>query len=254
MMFGLRLIDTVIVAAVALLALKGIGYLAQEDAPLSAQAPVSSPALPETGPHFAALQPQFSSLFRDVDQTGSVPDKKPVAPEPPKPVPQALQEKTSPSERALLERLGERREELQNRNRDIEMREKLLENVEKKLEARINDLKASEERNLDSSGKRIDSEAAGLRNLVTMYETMKPKDAARVFDRLSMDILVPVVMQMNPRKMAEVLAAMSPEAAEKLTISLANKARNAGLEARGQASPPALPSSELPSVSPQKTN
>src|SRR6185436_12393810 len=112
----------------------------------------------------------------------------------------------SPSERALLERLGERRDELQQRSREIDMRERLLENAERKLEGRIGDLKAMEEKADAAATKRGDTEMGAIRNLVTMYETMKPKDAARVFDRLSHDVLVPVVLQMKPAKMAEVLA------------------------------------------------
>ena len=57
-----------------------------------------------------------------------------------------------------------------------------------------------------------------------MYENMKPKDAARIFDRLDMKILVEVSTQMNPRKMSEVLAQMSPDAAQRLTVELANRA------------------------------
>jgi flagellar motility protein MotE (MotC chaperone) len=61
-----------------------------------------------------------------------------------------------------------------------------------------------------------------------MYETMKPKDAARIFDRLDLKILVEVSTQMNPRKMSEVLAQMTPEAAERLTVELANRASASG--------------------------
>jgi hypothetical protein len=81
--------------------------------------------------------------------------------------------------------------------------------AQRKLEARINDLKSLEEKAEIEAAKRGESETANLKNLVTMYEAMKPKDAARVFDRLSHDVLVPVVVQMNPRRMAEVLAAMA---------------------------------------------
>ena len=57
-----------------------------------------------------------------------------------------------------------------------------------------------------------------------MYENMKAKDAAKVFDRLDMRILVEIVTQMNPRRMSDVLAQMQPEVAEKLTVELANRA------------------------------
>jgi len=159
---------------------------------------------------------------------------------------------SSPAERALLERLGERRDELQQRDRDIELRERLLENAEKKLEARINELKALEAK-AEAASQAAAPEAAALKNVVTMYETMKPKEAARVFDRLAHDVLVPVVLQMNPKKMAEVLAVMSPEAAEKLTVALAGRARLASGPPPAPAQPaasPLLPSTELPAIEP----
>jgi flagellar motility protein MotE (MotC chaperone) len=134
----------------------------------------------------------------------------------------------SPSEKALLERLGERRDEMDARLKEIELREKLLESVEKKIEGRAGDLKQLEDKANEGASQKDKTEAQGLKNLVIMYEAMKPKDAARIFDRLSLDVLVPVVQQINPRKMSEVLSSMSPEAAEKLTVALANRARNAG--------------------------
>jgi flagellar motility protein MotE (MotC chaperone) len=85
-----------------------------------------------------------------------------------------------------------------------------------------------------------------------MYETMKPKEAARVFDRLTHDVLVPVVLQMNPKKMAEVLAVMAPESAEKLTVALAGRARLAAAPTPGLAASPLLPSTELPAIEPAR--
>jgi flagellar motility protein MotE (MotC chaperone) len=189
--------------------------------------------------------------------TGAVGDKeekkeadaaKPEASAPP--AGESAAQPSSPSQRAILERLGERREELQQRAREMEMRERLLENAEKKLEGRINELKGMEEKAEAAATKRGDTEAGALRNLVTMYEAMKPKDAAKVFDRLPHEVLVPVVLQMKPAKMAEVLAAMSPEAAEKLTVALATRAKSLSGEARNVAGGTALPANELPSIDP----
>jgi flagellar motility protein MotE (MotC chaperone) len=56
-----------------------------------------------------------------------------------------------------------------------------------------------------------------------MYENMKAKEAAKVFDRLELRILVEVVNMMNPRRMSDILALMSTEAAERLTIEIANR-------------------------------
>jgi len=60
-----------------------------------------------------------------------------------------------------------------------------------------------------------------MTGLVTMYESMKPKDAARIFSQLSTSILVDLVEQMNARKMAEILANMKDDAAERLTLAIA---------------------------------
>jgi flagellar motility protein MotE (MotC chaperone) len=121
--------------------------------------------------------------------------------------------------------------------------------AEKKLDGRVGDLKVLEEKVGGPGGKPAVEEAKAIKNLVIMYEAMKPKDAARVFDRLSLDVLVPVVQQMNPRKMSEVLAAMAPERAEKLTIALAAPSRGLGVE-RIAADMAPLPGNELPSIAP----
>ena len=56
-----------------------------------------------------------------------------------------------------------------------------------------------------------------------MYENMKAKDAAKVFDRLNMRVLIEVVNAMNPRRMSDILGQMTPEVAERLTIEIANR-------------------------------
>lgn len=131
----------------------------------------------------------------------------------------------STAERELIERLGERREQIDARQRELDMREKLLETAERKLDGRVGELKAVEEKLEGKKDDKDSGESQGLKKLVIMYENMKPKDAARVFDRLPSDVLVPMVLQMNPRKMSEVMASMSAEAAEKLTVALAVRAR-----------------------------
>jgi flagellar motility protein MotE (MotC chaperone) len=258
MIGGLRLIDGVIIAAIALLSLKAIGFFAAprraEPAPVAVAARAATPG--EDLPKFARVLAHARSNYvsSDVAMTGAVGDKEKEsgspAPDPAaakKAAPEPTPTPTSMSERALLERLGERRDELQQRAREMEMRERLLEDAERKLEGRINELKGLEEKAEAAATKRGDTEAGALRNLVTMYEAMKPKDAAKIFDRLSHDVLVPVVLQMKPAKMAEVLAVMTPETAEKLTVALATRAKGLSAEARN-ATASALPVTELPAI------
>ena len=63
-----------------------------------------------------------------------------------------------------------------------------------------------------------------MKGLITTYEGMKPKDAAKVFDRLEMSVLFEIASQIAPRKMSDILGLMSAEAAERLTIEMARRA------------------------------
>ncbi len=137
-------------------------------------------------------------------------------PEPGRPV--------SGSERAVLERLQSRRQEIEARAREIDIRENLIKGAEKRIEGRIEELKAGEARNMVSGQQKNETDAARFKSIVTMYEGMKPKDAAKVFDRLEMSVLFEITSQMAPRKMSDILGQMQPEAAERLTVELARRA------------------------------
>lgn len=147
----------------------------------------------------------------------------------------------SPGERALLERLQERRQELESRGRDLDLREGLLKAAEKRLESRIGELKEIEARINGGAEKRAEAETTRLKGVITMYENMKPKEAARIFDRLDLKILYDVARQMNPRRMSDILAQMNPEAAERLTVELANRSGGAA-------------TAELPKIEGRPTN
>ncbi|HKA77305.1 MAG TPA: flagellar protein FlbB [Pseudolabrys sp.] len=130
----------------------------------------------------------------------------------------------SPGERAVLERLQTRRQELDTRNRELEMRESLLKAAEKRLEEKVTELKDTEGRINTAMGTRDQTETQRFKGIVSMYENMKAKEAARIFERLDLKILVDVSTQISPRKMSEILAQMSPDSAERLTVELANRA------------------------------
>ena len=72
-----------------------------------------------------------------------------------------------------------------------------------------------------SMGERDKAEAERFKAIITMYENMKAKEAARIFDKLDMKVLVDVANAMNPRSMSQILAQMTPESAERLTVELA---------------------------------
>ena len=53
-----------------------------------------------------------------------------------------------------------------------------------------------------------------------IYENMKPKDAARIFEALDMDTLLLVAERMNERKLAPVMAQLNSERAKEITVEL----------------------------------
>ena len=210
-------------------------------------APVTELRSPAVTMEIAGVRPQKSWMQEVFDYpgdiTGSVPAPKPKEPEKPEPpVEQAPQSKAaagtviaqdqprqaSAGERALLERLQERRQELDSRARELDLRESMLKAAEKKLETQT----AVEEAGGGGGAKtgpmaqrkeKEEAENARFKGVVTMYETMKPKEAAKIFDRLDIRVLLDVASQIKPQVMAAILAQMSPEVAERLTVELAVK-------------------------------
>jgi flagellar motility protein MotE (MotC chaperone) len=130
----------------------------------------------------------------------------------------------SGAERAILERLQQRREELDARARELDIRESLIKAAEKRMDGRLTELKEVEARIKVETGQKNEAELARFKGLVTMYESMKPRDAAKIFNGLEIGVLLKVASQINPRQMSEILAQMSPDMAERLTVELANRA------------------------------
>jgi len=176
------------------------------------------------------------SKFDPADITGSTHEKsKEEAAKPPAPVPEVAKpegtvvypepsQPVSASERAILERLQSRRQELEARAREIDIRESLLKAAEKRIDSRVEELKAVESRITTATDQKSETDAARFKGIITMYEGMKPKDAAKVFDRLDMSVLFEIASQIAPRKMSDILGLMAPEAAERLTIEMARRA------------------------------
>jgi flagellar motility protein MotE (MotC chaperone) len=133
----------------------------------------------------------------------------------------------SGAERAILERLQERRAQLDTRARELDIREGLVQSAEKRVEARLGELKDVEAQITAATEKKNEAESVRFKGLVTMYQNMKPRDAAKIFDRLEIGVLIEVASQINPRSMADIMAQMSPDMAEHLTVELASRARAA---------------------------
>lgn len=123
----------------------------------------------------------------------------------------------------LLQSLAERRRELEERERTLVQREGLLAAAEHRIEKKISELNGIKSEIEGLIKKYDEQEEQQLSSLVKIYETMKPKDAARIFDELDMDILLQVIQRMKASKTAPVLAKMTPERAKEVTARIAER-------------------------------
>ena len=127
------------------------------------------------------------------------------------------------AERAILESLRARRAELDAREQALATRELVLQAAERRLAERVEEIAALQRQLEAASQARSEREEAGWRQLVKLYEGMRPRDAATIFDELDMPVLVEVVDRMREAKAAPVLGAMRPERARLLTAELARR-------------------------------
>lgn len=123
----------------------------------------------------------------------------------------------------VLQQLSKRRAELDQRARELEDREALVKAAEQRMEQKMAELKVLQDTVQEALNKRSEEEENQLKSLVKIYENMKPKDAAQVFEEMDMDILLDVVSRMNERKAAPVLALITPTRAKEITLELAQR-------------------------------
>jgi len=146
----------------------------------------------------------------------------------------------------LLQSLAKRRQELDDWAKQIQLKENMLIATEQRIDDKIDSLQKMKKELENLLAQYNEQEDTKIRSLVKIYENMKPKDAARIFEELDMPILLTVVDRMSERKVAPILASMNPTKAKDLTVQLAEQrklqkpsAANAG--AAAATTPPATP-------------
>lgn len=120
----------------------------------------------------------------------------------------------------LFEDLTERRQALEARERELSVREALLKAAEQELNQKFEELVSLRSEIKDLLVEQSEEEQKRIASLVKIYEGMKPKDAARIFNTLDLDVLLNVTSRMSERKSAPILASMDPNRARTLTIML----------------------------------
>jgi len=126
----------------------------------------------------------------------------------------------TPAEIEILQQLAVRRDNLDARESELRTREGLLKAAEERIEKKIAELQ-NLRLTIDGLIKKFDAQQdAKVKSLVKIYENMKPKSAAKIFEELELDTLLEVAEQMKERKLAAIMAQLGAERAREVTVEL----------------------------------
>lgn len=151
----------------------------------------------------------------------------------------------------MMANLNERRQMIEEKEKELAQREALLKAGNEEINKKVEELTAIRNEIESLLKKQNAQEDADTSRLVKIYEGMKPKDAARIFNQLDMDVLLSVVTKMSERKSSAIISAMDPDKARSLTLFLSEQNKLSGPGKPGQAGfgnalkPPALPESAI---------
>ncbi|NTU76416.1 MAG: hypothetical protein HGA90_01130 [Alphaproteobacteria bacterium] len=124
------------------------------------------------------------------------------------------------TEMALAKQLSERRDQLDERSRTLDTRDALIHVAEQRVDQKIKEMETLRAQLQSMVNQLSATQQAQIENLVKIYETMKPKEAARIFETLEMPVLLGVVQKMKPQRTSAVMAEMAPQKAKELTVAL----------------------------------
>ena len=126
----------------------------------------------------------------------------------------------SNSEIMILQELAERREILDARAKEIDKRALQLKVAEDEIDRKIAQLKKYEEKLLELTSQYNKKEKENIDSLVKLYTAMKPKDAARIFNTLDLEITVAILKGMKPSTTSTIISQMNSERAQEITAVL----------------------------------
>ena len=158
----------------------------------------------------------------------------------------------SASEVDVVNSLAKRRRELDGRDTQLTNQANIIAAAEMRVDAKITQLKQLQAQISALLVQRDKLQQDQIDSLVKTYSIMKAKDAARIFNSLPDEVLLPVAQKMKPDILASVLAGMNADPAKALTVKLANKLalpQTADAMAPAPVASPAIPAP--PAAAPQ---
>ncbi len=231
--FGVRFSDFVgqVTSGQAMAALNDITPSAGDAPPPASQLKASDePVAPpdaEPAPESPPAKPEIETPSLDT----------PPAPKADWKGPDDLDDEYSDVKMELFSDLAKRRKDLEGKEKELAMREALLKAAKAELDQKTQELTTIKTDIESLLVKQTEQEDKRIASLVKIYEGMKAKDAARIFNTLEMDVLLQVVTKMSERKTAPIIAAMDADKARNLTIMLAEQNKLPELPALPGATP-----------------
>jgi len=205
-------------------ALAGAKAWAEELAPKPKPEPAAkvSKAVSKTGD--AAVQSLLAKTPPISPQAALVPPK---APPPavcaPTPAELARQAGMSPAELTVLQSLGSRRTQLDAREQSLETQIQLLAAAEAKVDGKLKQLTGLKGDIQTLLGQADVEKTSEMTRLVTVYEKMKPDEAAARMALMDDSVRLPLASRMKISALSAVLAKMSPADAKGITEKLADR-------------------------------
>ena len=129
----------------------------------------------------------------------------------------------SASEVDVVNSLSKRRRELDVRDSLLTTQANMIAAAEARVDAKINQLKQLQAQINALVGQRDEAQKAQIASLVKTYTAMKAKDAARIFNNLPDEVLVPVAHDMKSDVLGSIMSNMNSESAKSLTVKLADR-------------------------------
>lgn len=131
-------------------------------------------------------------------------------------VPQDLSE----GEMEVLKQLSSRRALLDERERSLQEKSAILQAAEMRVDQKVKAMDKLRGELQSMLGQLDEQQQTQIDNLVKTYEAMKPKEAARIMQTLELPVLMGMMRQMKPAKIAPILAEMDAPKAKEITMTL----------------------------------
>jgi len=137
------------------------------------------------------------------------------------------EEQSKPADRAklgtLLEAINAREARVADKEEKLEVRAKALDVAQTEIERRLDALEQAEEQLSATLAHAQTAAEDDLARLTTVYENMKPKEAAALFEAMEPEFAAGFLARMRPDVAAKVMSGLDPQIAYSISAILAGR-------------------------------